>query len=545
MTERPLVSVITIFLNEEKFIQDAIESVFAQSYDNWELLLVDDGSNDESTAMAQRYHQQCPRKVHYLEHPGHENRGMSESRNLALNRVRGEHIAFLDADDVWMPNKLEEQLAILRSNPDAAMVCGRAQFWYSWTGNPADQQRDSVQQLDVPLNTLVRPPQLLILFLRNEWASLCDILMRREVLEAIGGYEGSFRGMYEDQVFNAKLCLNFPAFVSSGSWYRYRQHEEACTFLSNKAGQYYETRQAFLIWLRNYLAKQGMRNTEVWKVLREELWSLRHPRLLRIAGQLQRVGRQTKILMEKAAPTILPAFVRRWLRAQWRTYSHRPPLGRVRFGSLRRVTPISREFGFDRGLPIDRYYIERFLALHAEDIRGHVLEVQDAMYTRRFGAGRVSKSDVLHALEGNPAATIVADLTCADQIPSNTFECIILTQTLLFIYDVRAAIKTLYRTLKPGGVLLVTVPGITQSSREDVARWGQYWSFTTQSIHRLFREIFPVEQVQVKAYGNVLAATAFLYGVAAHELREQELDYRDPDYEVVITVRAVKAIPTC
>ena len=111
--------------------------------------------------------------------------------------------------------------------------------------------------------------------------------------------------------------------------------------------------------------------------------------------------------------------------------------------------------------------------------------------------------------------------------------------------DVRAAIKTLYRTLKPGGVLLVTVPGITQSSREDVARWGQYWSFTTQSILRLFREIFPPEQVQVKAYGNVLAATAFLYGVAAHELREQELDYRDPDYEVVITVRAVKPIPPC
>jgi len=545
MSERPLVSVVTIFLNEEKFIRDAIESVFAQSCDNWELLLVDDGSSDESTAIARRYEQQCPLKVLYLEHPDHENRGMSQSRNLALDRARGEHIAFLDADDVWTPNKLQEQLAILRSHPDAAMVCGRAQFWYSWTGNPADQPRDSVQQLDVPLDTLIRPPQLLILFLRNEWASLCDILMRREVLEEIGGYEGSFRGMYEDQVFNAKLCLKFPAFVSSGSWYRYRQHEEACTFLSNKAGQYYETRQAFLIWLRSYLAQQGMKNTEVWRVLREQLWSLRHPRLLRIGAHLQSVANEVKILMERAATRVLPAFVRQWMRAQSQRYSHRPPLGRVRFGSLRRVTPISREFGFDRGLPIDRYYIERFLALHAADICGHVLEVQDATYTRRFGGGRVSKSDVLHAEEGNPAATIVADLTCADQIPSNTFECIILTQTLLFIYDIRAAIRTLYRTLKPGGVLLVTIPGITQISREDVARWGQYWSFTTQSTDRLFREIFPMEQVQVRAYGNVLAAAAFLYGVAAHELREQELNYQDADYEVVITVRAVKENLPC
>jgi SAM-dependent methyltransferase len=147
---------------------------------------------------------------------------------------------------------------------------------------------------------------------------------------------------------------------------------------------------------------------------------------------------------------------------------------------------------------------------------------------------------VLHVSEGNPMATVVADLTCADQIASNTFDCIILTQTLLFIYDVRAAIKTLYRILKPGGVVLGTVPGISQISREDMEQWGQYWSFTTLSVQWLFEEIFPTGHVQIEAHGNVLTATAFLYGLATQDLRQIELDYHDPAYEVIITIRAVK-----
>jgi SAM-dependent methyltransferase len=223
-----------------------------------------------------------------------------------------------------------------------------------------------------------------------------------------------------------------------------------------------------------------------------------------------------------------------------RLFTHWSGLSLFRFGQFRRVTPISQAWGFDRGLPIDRYYIENFLAGRAEDIRGHVLEMMDATYTRRFGGKRVQKSDVLHASEDNPNATIVADLTRAQQIPSDTFDCIIFTQTLLFIYDVRSVINTLHRILKPGGIVLGTVPGITKISREDMRRSGQYWSFTTLSILRLFEEVFPAEQVEVKAYGNVLTAAAFLYGLATEELRKTELDHRDPDYEVIITFSAAK-----
>jgi SAM-dependent methyltransferase len=245
-------------------------------------------------------------------------------------------------------------------------------------------------------------------------------------------------------------------------------------------------------------------------------------------------------LVKAALKALLPAPARHWLRAKFQRLTVWPPVGSVRFGDLRRLKPISRVFGFDRGLCIDRYYIENFLAKHAEDIRGHVLEIGDDTYTRRFGGDRVARSDVLHVQEGNPKATIVADLTCADSIPSDTFDCIIFTQTLQVIYDVRAAIRHLHRILKPGGVLLATFPGISQISRYDMDRWGDYWRFTTLSARRLFEEVFPPGNVTVRAYGNVLAAVAFLHGLSAEELRREELDYHDPDYELIITVRAVK-----
>ena len=220
--------------------------------------------------------------------------------------------------------------------------------------------------------------------------------------------------------------------------------------------------------------------------------------------------------------------------------SMRPSVGSVQFGDLRRLTPVSRDFGLDRGLPIDRYYIERFLSAHAIDIRGNVLEIGDDRYTRKFGGSRVSHSEILHAVEGNPQATMVADLTRSENLCSNTFDCIILTQTLQYIYDLRAVVRTLHRTLRPEGVLLATSSGISQISRRDMDRWGDYWRFTSRSTRRLLEEVFSPKHVQVESFGNVLAAMAFLYGIAAEELGPEELDYRDPDYELTIAVRAVK-----
>jgi SAM-dependent methyltransferase len=217
-----------------------------------------------------------------------------------------------------------------------------------------------------------------------------------------------------------------------------------------------------------------------------------------------------------------------------------PPPGSVRFGDLRRLRPLSERFGFDRGKPIDRYYIEDFLSRHAGDIQGRVLEVGDASYTHRFGDG-VAGSDVIDIDESNPRATIVGDLMRADHVESDSFDCVICTQVLLLIFDVRAAIRTLERILRPGGVLLATVPGITKVSRGEADRWGDYWRFTAQSARRLFGEVFAPDTVHVEAHGNVLAAVAFLHGLAADELTAQELHAHDPDFEVTVAVRAAKA----
>jgi hypothetical protein len=250
--------------------------------------------------------------------------------------------------------------------------------------------------------------------------------------------------------------------------------------------------------------------------------------------------KHAKELSKVISQQTVPAYIRSLLQRHPPRLIFHPRVGWVRFGNFRRLQPISRVFGFDRGLCIDRYYIEHFLSKCALDVQGHILEVGDDLYTRRFGEHRIMKSDVLHAVEGNSVATLVADLANADHIPSKTFDCIICTQTLQVIYDVRSAIKTLHRILKPAGILLATVPGISQISRYDMDRWGDYWRFTDLSVRRLFDDIFGKDSATIEAHGNVLAACAFLHGLAARELKKEELEYHDPDYQVLITVRAVK-----
>jgi hypothetical protein len=195
---------------------------------------------------------------------------------------------------------------------------------------------------------------------------------------------------------------------------------------------------------------------------------------------------------------------------------------------------------YERGLPIDRYYIEGFLERHRADVRGRVLEVGDAVYTLRFGSDRVTRSDVLHVEPGNPEATIVGNLETGENIPAEAFDCFIATQLYPFIYDARTAIANSRKALAPGGVLLATLPSISQISRYDMEHFGDFWRFTDASARRLFGDTFGSENIEVKPFGNVLSACAFLYGLGADELTPEELDDLDADYPVTVTVRAVK-----
>ncbi len=221
----------------------------------------------------------------------------------------------------------------------------------------------------------------------------------------------------------------------------------------------------------------------------------------------------------------------------------RARLRRLRYpawlGTLRRVQPISAEWGYDRGTPVDRYYVEQFLAEHQADIHGRVLEVKNNDYTQRFGRD-VARSDVLDIDAANPHATLIADLTSAEALSSDQFDCFILTQTLQFIYDFRSALTHAQRLLRPGGVLLVTVPSISRIA----PRYGlqtDYWRFTRASCAALFGEVFGAEEVTVCSYGNVLAGVAFLAGLAYEELTPRELKTHDDYFPLIIAVRAVKS----
>jgi len=329
MSSKPLVSGIIIFLNaQEKFFHEAIESVFAQTYDNWELMLVDDGSTNGSTEIARRYAEQYPGKVRYLEHDGHQNRGMSASRNLGIRNAKGEYIAFLDSDDIWLPPKLERQVAILEAQPEAAMVYGSTLMWHSWTGNPDDIERDRGRVLGVQPDTLVKPPTLLTLFFREgaETPATCGVLVRHKVFEHIGGFEESFRSTYEDQAFFAKLCLKASVFVESGCWDRYRQHPDSSCYVAQKTGQYDPFRLnpahlTFLNWLEEYLSKQGFKNTEVWEAVQKMLLPYRHPILYRLLELSQHFVRQIKGFLKLIGRQTVPVPARRWLRAKWQDYS--------------------------------------------------------------------------------------------------------------------------------------------------------------------------------------------------------------------------------
>lgn len=215
---------------------------------------------------------------------------------------------------------------------------------------------------------------------------------------------------------------------------------------------------------------------------------------------------------------------------------------RILFAYLLRRVPFSRLFGYDRGLPIDRYYIEKFLQKNKINIQGIVLEVGSDFYSLKFGDDRVWLTDVLNVSGDNPRTTIIGDLGSGSNIPLDRFDCIILTQTLQFIFDFKSAVKHCYDALVPGGVLLVTVPGITQISRYDMDHWGEYWRFTSLSISRVFSDVFGEDRINTETFGNVLSSSAFLYGLSSKDLRISDLEYNDCDYELIITVKATKPI---
>jgi glycosyltransferase involved in cell wall biosynthesis len=531
MSSPPLVSVIMIFLDAQDFIQEAIESVYAQTYKGWELLLVDDGSTDGSTAIARRYAAQDPDRVRYLEHPNHQNRGMSASRNLGIAKARGTLIALLDSDDVWLPEKLRQQVALLESNPQAAMVYGPTQWWYSWSGKPEDAGRDYIHELGAPPNSLLQPPGLLARFLQLEGLSpcTCSVLLRRAAVEQVGGFEDRFEGLYEDQAFFAKVCLEAPVYVSAMCSARYRQHPNSNCSLTGQNGQYAAARPAFLDWLAAYLTRQGIRDKDVWKALRRERQPYRHSRLHRLA-ELVPWGWAGS--MRRAAAAFR---LRSW---------SLPVLRNLRGLYFRRLTPLAG--GQQRGTPVVRYYWDQFLEKHRADIRGVALEIGTTATLRRYGGQAVTSAQAIDLSAHSPEITVVADLSRADHLPADSYDCFVNQFSMHVIYDVEAALHHAIRIMKPGGVLLINFPCVDYYFPAGLdmgtgAPLFLYWWFTPIQVENLLRLAgLEGKDYSLEIFGNLFTRLAYQLNMPAEELTRRELEYNDPGHPLLICARIVK-----
>jgi len=295
MDVKARVSVIVCTLNAERFLAETVESVFAQTFKNWELLFVDDGSADGSTAIAQGYAAKYPQTVRYLEHFGHRRRGQGASRNMGIKNAIGEYIAILDHDDVWLPNKLERQVAILDSRPEVAMVYGATQYWHSWTGDTHDLEEDFIQQPGVQADRIYNPPDLLKLTLTEQITPPIptDFMFRKDCISNLGGFEESFIGalsMFEDQAFLVKVFSTLRVFVSDECWDRYRIHPDQHCAKVMRSGKKPQTELFFLSWVSEYLGFQGTQDVEIEAIINRRMRPYSHPLLALLKRIWNRVG---------------------------------------------------------------------------------------------------------------------------------------------------------------------------------------------------------------------------------------------------------------
>lgn len=286
--DNSLVSCVMIFLNPcQDFFVEAIESVLSQTYDNLELILVNDGSSDESTGIARNYAQTHKGHVVYVEHENRRNLGKSAARNLGIKHAKGKYISFLDADDTYFSTQIEQQVKILESYTSAAMVWGRTQVWFSWSGKSEDSQRDIYSQLGTQPNKLIRSPALLTNLLDPYERAIpctCSVLVRHEIFEELGGFEDDFKDKYEDTIFWIKVFANRHVFVADNCWGKYRQHATNSCLVAMNTGEWIPgdlspAHYRYLTWVENYLRSQHFSDNSITRVLQGELWKYRNKRL--------------------------------------------------------------------------------------------------------------------------------------------------------------------------------------------------------------------------------------------------------------------------
>jgi len=485
-----------------RYLHEALESVVGQTLAAAEIVVVDDGSEDLYTRQVLARLEAAPPPTVRIVRSAHV--GVSAARNRGASTTSSAYLVFLDADDVLAPTYLEKTAGLLDGRPELAFVStamrGFGDATYDWT-----------------------PPRPgLMESLAGGFVHVAST-MRRAVWEGGGGFDPELEQHEDVDFWIGALALGLRGEVIDEPLLHYRVRE----------GSNYQ------------LAVDTDRHLRAFERIFRK-----HPLLLRDRGVDLIVARETFLLGQRAHLGQLEsrradiegrlATIEGEIRDAKRRLEERGEAA-VALGDLDRSTPISPIWGLDRGGPLDRHYIERFLDVHREDIAGHVLEVKDPGYGFAFGAGRVTRQDVVDIDPDNEAATVIADLTHADSLGPARFDCFVMTQTLNVLFDVRAALQQAHRALRPGGVLLVTVSALNRVSYEGAGRDGDYWRFTEASMRELLAEHFSLESFEVWPMGNVRSCAAFLYGLSSADVGLEDLDRVDPWFPLVICARAVKS----
>lgn len=500
MQAKDLISVIIPSYNHGNYLSRAVESVLSQTYQSVEIVVVDDGSGDNTKEVAESFP-----GVKYVYQ---QNKGLSSARNTGIANSSGKYLLFLDADDWLTVDALEKDHKILSAHPETAFVSG-GHIKISDAGEILEECRFDVQK------------DHYIHFLQGNYIGMhATVLYARWIFDQFR-YDESLRAC-EDYDLYFKISKSYPVLHHTDVIAYYRIHG------SNMSGN----KEMMLKSVFNILDRQ-----ESVVTTKDEKKALARGREIWKDYYFPKT-QQHKMSLKKKLKNSVPRFLHRGLYKMGLMNHYIPSPGNIQKGDFNRVTPFSKEFGYDRGGPVDRYYIENFLQKHSHLIKGRVLEIGDNEYTLRFGKNNISTSDILHIDASNTKATIIGDLSDVPQIADNTYDCIILTQTLHLIYNFKGALETCHRILKPGGVFLMTVPGI---SHIDQGEWKSnwLWAFTSASVERMLSEAFPNES-EIETFGNVFIASAFLYGMGVNEVKKTQLDYKDPHYQVIVTSKSVK-----
>ena len=528
----PAVSVVVPVFNAAAFLEETVASVRAQTRPDYELLLCDDGSTDTSLEIARRLAARDPERIRVLTHPGRANRGPFATRLLGARHARADLLAFLDSDDLWEPDYLEAHLAWWDSVGDRrpGMSYGPALYWHADRGGA----RDFVQR--VPRPGVYEPGELLEWFLSTGYGiTPCPsaVLLAREVLEGLDGLADAARevGPFEDQILSWWIAASRRVAVHERVGVRYRQHAASSVARLGRSARARRMEARFLEII-------------------EPVVAARHPghpllaggRLAQRRSVLLRPVSPAERLREAAADRVSPRLYQaaaRLYHGLRRRLLRLPGVRHLAMARLRRLTPLHH--GRLRGTPVVRYYWERFLEERRDAFRGAGLEIGTVETLERMDAGLTSR-DALDVSRHGPDVTVVADLSRADSLPAEAYDCLVVPFTFQFIYDVEAALYHAVRILRPGGRLLANFPctdyyfpaGLEMFTGRPI--YLHHW-FTPLAVENLLRRVGLVSgDFTVEVYGNLLARVAYEMNVPAEELTARELAHRDPGHPLLICV---------